>query len=195
MIRRAIVLLFCSLSLTILVACGAPPVEPEAASGAGTPAAGESAEGRTGGITEGDLNQPGVAVTGEGSLEALKEGAGAARTGALADVYFGFDRSELAPEAREVLQRNSDWIKEHPGVQVDIEGHADNRGTNEYNLALGARRAQAVKEYLVTLGVAADRFSTISYGEEIPVCYENTEECWQMNRRAHFVVRAQKPAS
>ncbi len=194
MIRRAFVLLLCSITLMIVAGCAAPPPETEepaaAVPGEGT----VPAEGNTGGITEGDLAQQGPGVTGQGSLEALKEGT-TPQTGVLADVYFEFDRSELAAEAREVLQRNSDWIKENPGVQIEIEGHADNRGTNEYNLALGSRRAQAVKDYLVTLGVAPERFSTISYGEELPVCGESSEECWQMNRRAHFVVRAQRPSS
>ena len=194
MIRRAFVLLFCSITLMILVACAAPPVETEGPAAAVPADAGAAVDSGPGGITEGDLAQQGPEVTGQGSLDALKEGT-APQTGVLADVYFEFDRSELAAEAREILQRNSDWIKENPGVQVEIEGHADNRGTNEYNLALGSRRAQAVKDYLVTLGVAPDRFSTISYGEELPVCGESSEKCWRMNRRAHFVVRSQGPAS
>ena len=194
MIRRAFELLFCCIPLMILVACGVPPVEPEEPSAAVPGAGAEPNESASAGITEGDLAQQGLAVTGQGSLDALKEGT-APQTGVLADVYFAFDRSELATEARETLQRNSDWIKEHPGVQIEIEGHADSRGTNEYNLALGSRRAQAVKDYLVTLGVDPGRFSTISYGEELPVCGDDSEKCWRMNRRAHFVVRTQKPAS
>ncbi len=194
MIRRAFVLLLCSITLMIVAGCAAPPPETEEPAAAVPGEGAVPAEGNTGGITEGDLAQQGPGVTGQGSLEALKEGT-TPQTGVLADVYFEFDRSELAAEAREVLQRNSDWIKENPGVQIEIEGHADNRGTNEYNLALGSRRAQAVKDYLVTLGVAPERFSTISYGEELPVCGESSEECWQMNRRAHFVVRAQRPSS
>ena len=194
MIRRAFVLLLCSITLMILAGCAAPPPETEEPAAAVPGEGAVPVEGNTGGITEGDLAQQGPGVTGQGSLEALKEGT-TPQTGVLADVYFEFDRSELAAEAREVLQRNSDWIKENPGVQIEIEGHADNRGTNEYNLALGSRRAQAVKDYLVTLGVAPERFSTISYGEELPVCGESSDECWQMNRRAHFVVRAQRPSS
>ena len=80
-------------------------------------------------------------------------------------------------------------------MRVEIEGHADERGTNEYNLALGARRTQAVKAYLTTLGVSLDRLSTISYGEELPVCREKTEECWQKNRRAHFVIITVRPST
>ena len=86
------------------------------------------------------------------------------------------------------LRDNGNWLKDHPQAKVEIEGHCDERGTVEYNLALGAKRARAAKDYLVALGVAADRLTTISYGEELPLCHEHTEECWQKNRRAHFVV-------
>ena len=188
MIRRAFVLLLCSITLMILAGCAAPPPETEEPAAAVPGEGAVPAEGNTGGITEGDLAQQGPGVTGQGSLEALKEGT-TPQTGVLADVYFEFDRSELAAEAREVLQRNSDWIKENPGVQIEIEGHADNRGTNEYNLALGSRRAQAVKDYLVTLGVAPERFSTISYGEERPAHDNTREETRRLNRRAALVVR------
>ena len=127
MIRRAFVLLLCSITLMILAGCAAPPPETEEPAAAVPGEGAVPAEGNTGGITEGDLAQQGPGVTGQGSLEALKEGT-TPQTGVLADVYFEFDRSELAAEAREVLQRNSDWIKENPGVQIEIEGHADNRG-------------------------------------------------------------------
>lgn len=191
--RNAFGLLFCSLSLGVLVACAPPPpVDPDAERPTTPPTTETTAEANTGAITEGDLTQ--AQKTPTDSLTAHQEGTLPA-TGALADVFFAFDRSELDPAAREVLQRNSDWIKQNPAVTVEIEGHADNRGTNEYNLALGARRAQAVKDYLVTLGNASDRLSTISYGEELPVCGGDTEECWEKNRRAHFVARAQKPSS
>jgi peptidoglycan-associated lipoprotein len=93
------------------------------------------------------------------------------------------------------LKGNAEWLKRNPAVRVAIEGHCDERGTNEYNLALGANRAQAAKDYLVTLGVAAERLSTISYGEEVPVCTEKTEDCWQRNRRDRFVVTSAPPAS
>ena len=78
---------------------------------------------------------------------------------------------------------------------MEIEGHCDERGTNEYNLALGAKRAQAAKDYLTTLGISKERLSTISYGEELPVCKEHNDECWQKNRRAHFVIVSARPAS
>ncbi len=113
----------------------------------------------------------------------------------LKDIYYEFDRSDLRGDARETLKASAAWLKANPSARVEIEGHADERGTNEYNLALGAKRAQAAKDYLVTLGVATGRLSTISYGEELPVCKEKTEECWQKNRRARFVVVPARPAS
>lgn len=104
------------------------------------------------------------------------------------NVYFAFDKSELRPDAREKLSRNAEFLKNHPNLGVTIEGHCDERGTNEYNLALGQRRANAAKDYLMSLGVGADRFRTISYGEERPVCTESDESCWQRNRRAHMPI-------
>ena len=105
------------------------------------------------------------------------------------DVYFDFDKSDLRPEAQEQLAKNAEWLKANPTYDATIEGHCDERGTNEYNLALGERRANTAKDYLVSLGVSPDRLMTISYGEERPVCTESTEACWQRNRRAHFVIR------
>jgi len=128
------------------------------------------------------------------TVEAIRAGKPAAE-GPLKEIYFDFDKSDIRADARPVLQANADWLRRNAGVRVEIEGHCDERGTNEYNLALGARRAQAAKDYLVTLGVAAGRISTISYGEEALVCREKTEECWQRNRRARFVVVSPKPAS
>lgn len=194
--RKSLILLSGSLSLLLIAACGAPPPpEPEEPAAASS-AADDASRNDPSSISEGDLSAggQGAGQPAQSSLEALQQGTVAAE-GELLDVYFDFDRSELAAEARDILQRNSDWIKRQPGVTIEIEGHADNRGTNEYNLALGARRAQAVKDYLVTLGNAPDRLSTISYGEELPVCGVNSEECWRKNRRAHFVVRTDKPAS
>lgn len=129
------------------------------------------------------------------SLEALRRGE-APRTppsSPLKEVYFDFDKYDLRADARATLKANADWLKGNPWAQGEVEGHADERGTNEYNLALGAKRAQAARDYLVTMGIAAGRLSTISYGEEVPVCREKTEECWQRNRRDRFVVKAGKP--
>jgi peptidoglycan-associated lipoprotein len=128
------------------------------------------------------------------SLDELREGKPSV-SGPLKDIFFGFDRYDLETEARSTLKANADWLKKNPAARIEIEGHCDERGTNEYNLALGAKRAQAAKDYLVTLGIATERLSTISYGEEIPVCKEQSESCWRQNRRARFVIIPSRPAS
>ena len=103
-------------------------------------------------------------------------------------VFFGYDRFDLTPEAQSVLSMQAEWMQKYPNVNITIEGHADERGTREYNLALGAKRAQAARDYLITLGIAKGRISTKSYGEELPVCKEQNEGCWQKNRHDRFVV-------
>jgi peptidoglycan-associated lipoprotein len=110
------------------------------------------------------------------------------RRGFSPDVYFAYDESTLSDRAREQLARNADILRGAPQLVLVIEGHADERGTNEYNLALGERRANAARSYLESLGVGGDRLRTLSYGEERPVCTESTEGCWEQNRRAHMVV-------
>ena len=102
-------------------------------------------------------------------------------------VYFGFDRYDLTAEAQAQLQKIAAWLKTYPQYRFVIEGHCDDRGTREYNLALGERRATSAKNYLIALGIDANRMQTISYGKERPVCTESTESCWAQNRRAHFV--------
>jgi peptidoglycan-associated lipoprotein len=122
------------------------------------------------------------------SLDALREGKLPA-SGPLKDIYFDFDQYDLHADARATLKAHAEWLKGKPSAEVQIEGHCDERGTGEYNLALGAKRAEAAKDYLVTLGVSAGRITTISYGKELPVCQEHTEECWQKNRHDRFVVK------
>src|SRR5512143_2916789 len=126
--------------------------------------------------------------TGTSSLDALRNGGSTAAAGPLEDVFFAFDRAELSEEARAVLKENTAWLKTHAAARVQIEGHCDERGAEDYNMALGAKRAHATMEYLTTLGVPASRMSTISYGEEVPACKEHSEECWSKNRRARFVI-------
>ena len=104
------------------------------------------------------------------------------------DIFFEFDKSTLTPAAQDNLMRKAAWLRENPDVTVTIEGHCDERGTNEYNLALGDRRADSAKSFLVDLGIASSRMTTISYGEERPLCMQQTEECWAKNRRDHFVL-------
>jgi peptidoglycan-associated lipoprotein len=108
----------------------------------------------------------------------------------LEDVFFDLDRADLREDSRAPLQKDADWMKKWASTAVSIEGHCDSRGSAEYNLALGTRRANAVKEYLVSLGIPSARVSVISKGKEQPFCREENESCWQQNRRGHFVVTA-----
>jgi peptidoglycan-associated lipoprotein len=116
------------------------------------------------------------------------------RRGFSPDVYFDFDKSELKSDARDKLQRNAGLLRTYDRLDLMIEGNCDERGTAEYNLALGERRAQAVKSYLTSLGVAAQRMRTLSYGSERPVCTEHQESCWSQNRRDHMVVSGRSNA-
>jgi len=108
---------------------------------------------------------------------------------ALKEVYFDFDKYDIRPEDAKTLDANATWLKSNSDNLVLIEGHCDERGTNEYNLALGERRAKATMNYLVSQGIQANRITIISYGEERPVCTEKTEACWAKNRRANFLVK------
>ena len=106
----------------------------------------------------------------------------------LADAFFDLDSQTVREDAKPVLQKNADWMKRWGSTKVMVEGHGDSRGSAEYNLALGERRATAVREYLVNLGVGADRVQIVSKGKEAPVCSDENESCWQQNRRGHFVI-------
>ena len=112
------------------------------------------------------------------------------KSGVLKPVYFAYDSIVLTEEARGILQKNVEYLKKRPSTKVMVEGHADSRGTNEYNLALTERRAAAVKAYLISLGVSADRVATVAKGEEQPFCRDETEACWQQNRVGYFVFTA-----
>jgi peptidoglycan-associated lipoprotein len=134
----------------------------------------------------------------EGALdeEALSGGAGAGaalESGAMTrerfvneDIFFEFDSSALTPEAEEILRAKAEWLKAHPDLSVLIEGHCDSRGTNEYNIALGERRAESVRNYMMSLGIGGERMRTLSYGEERPLAIGEDEAAWAKNRRAHF---------
>ena len=106
------------------------------------------------------------------------------------DAYFDFNKADIRPDARQALAKTAELLRNYPQFRVTIEGHCDERGSTEYNLALGDRRAGAVKQYLVSLGISADRMTTVSFGKEKPFCTQSNETCWQQNRRGHFV-RAQ----
>ena len=103
------------------------------------------------------------------------------------DAYFDFNKADIRADAREALGKTADFLRNYPQFRVTIEGHCDERGSTEYNLALGDRRAGAVKQYLVSLGISADRLTTVSFGKEKPFCTQSNESCWQQNRRGHFV--------
>lgn len=105
----------------------------------------------------------------------------------LSAVHFDFDRYDIKPEDQAILNRNAAWLLDHPNTFVKIEGHCDSRGTLDYNLALGDKRAHAIKSYLISLGVDSSKISPISYGEERPLCPERNESCWSQNRRGEFL--------
>ena len=105
------------------------------------------------------------------------------------DVQFEFDSAKLSVEAQDILRQKAEWLKENPRAKIIIEGHCDERGTNEYNLALGDRRAFSAKTFLVDLGIATSRLTTVSYGEERPIDSRADEDAWAKNRRAHFVIK------
>jgi peptidoglycan-associated lipoprotein len=152
--------------LLLLAACSSAPETPPGGppGGAGGPGA-----GGPGGI--GSRNAL------PGSQQDLEASAGDR-------VFFAFDRSDITPESQQILERQADWLRRYPNVAVTIEGHCDERGTREYNLALGERRAQAVKNVLVALGIPSSRISTISYGKERPAVVGSSEEAYAQNRRA-----------
>lgn len=164
-----------SVLLLSLGLIGCPKQSPQQMSYGSAPSTGSgpSRMGETE-IEEGERIQERVQQEGEG--------------GPLQDVFFSYDSFELSEEARQTLQANADWLQSHAEAKVEIEGHCDERGTAEYNLALGTKRARAAQDYLMTLGVPAERLSVISYGEELPQCTDANESCWQRNRRGHFSV-------
>ena len=138
-----------------------------------------------------------VATRSPSAMEALSCGVAAITPpgASLKDIYFEFDSTDLAAEAQEILQKNAEWMKVNPSARVEVEGHCDDIGSAEYNLALGAKRAQVTKEFLVSHGVAAGSLVTISYGKEAPACFELTEDCRVKNRRARFVIFTELPTS
>ena len=138
----------------------------------------------------GGIGESGLGANGSSSLNRFQKGTlDANGQGPLSDIHFDYNDYSVREQDGEVLKSNADWMTKNPASRVQIEGHCDNRGSEEYNIALGAKRAQAAKDYLETLGIAADRMSTISYGKELPICNEDTDECWAQNRRDHFVVQ------
>ncbi len=150
-------------------------------------------------VTSGDAQQETAAAAGDkagaekaGAANGVKAGAtakerAAAASAGLQPIYFDFDKSIVRNDEKAVMKANAEWLKANPKVNVRIEGNCDDRGTKEYNQALGQRRAASAKKYLTDLGISGKRISLISYGKEKPVCTAATEECWQKNRRGDLV--------
>ncbi len=170
-----------------------PVVAPEvgrAAQPAATPAAPIGAERPADVAAEPDLTAAPLPAGGVQTSELPQDLAELNRAGYLKDVFFDTDKSDLTSEARDILVANAEWLRQYPTVRILIEGHCDERHTTEYNLALGWRRANAAKNYLVSLGVDGRRIDTISYGEERPFALGHDESAWRLNRRAHLVIIA-----
>src|SRR5882757_11272488 len=148
---------------------------------------------KTQGVGDLNGNEAGMGENGlngsKSSLEQMQQGSlGSGQNGPLTDIHFGYNEYTIEPQDGSILKGNASWLQNHGSTRVQVEGHCDDRGSEEYNIALGAKRAQAAKDYLVTLGIAGSRISTISYGKELPVCTEHDESCWAQNRRDHFAV-------
>ncbi len=146
--------------------------------------------------TRGDAVTP-VAARSQSAMEAISRGVAAVTPSgaALKDIYYQFDSTDLAAEAQEILKKNAVWMKANPKTRIEVEGHCDDVGSAEYNLALGAKRAQVAKDFLISQGISPDRLVTISYGKEAPACFEQSEECRVQNRRARFVSFTELPTS
>lgn len=168
---------------TLLVACAPRKAVKKGSSTTGTTA------GETGGDTAG--LPPGVEV-GEANI---KDGATFVESKDLQAIYFDYDAYMLQDDARASLRKNADYLKAHPDLEILVAGHCDERGTTEYNLALGQKRAKEVREYYIRLGVAGKSIATISYGEEKPLCDQATDACWHQNRRAESRIRSRTASS
>ncbi|MCC6140220.1 MAG: peptidoglycan-associated lipoprotein Pal [Nitrospira sp.] len=125
-------------------------------------------------------------------MDEIRSEQAAADAAGLRDVFFGYDSFAISEEGRLALSRDAEWIKANPGSQLKIEGHCDERGTSAYNLVLGEKRAKSARNYLVELGVSANRLGVVSYGKERPFCKDHSEACYAQNRRGHVVVKSGK---
>lgn len=137
----------------------------------------------------GAANGTGAGVSSGAGVNVEDLGQKGGRGTVIGDIFFDFDSSSLSPEAQDQLKQNAAWLQNHQLSSVTIEGHCDERGTDEYNIALGERRAEAARNYLETLGVTGSRLSTVSFGEEKPFDPGHNEEAWAKNRRDHFVTK------
>lgn len=173
----------CALAGLTLAACESSPEVNSSASGDGSAAstAGQAGQAGTGGpVSTGDVSRQ-VTAQSPGSSEDFVVNVGDR-------VLFGFDRFDLSPEARTIVENQVTWLKRFQGATITVEGHADERGTREYNLALGERRANSVRDYMIALGIDPNRVKTLSYGKERPIDPASSEDSWQRNRRSVTVV-------
>jgi len=179
------VLIPASIALVFLLACSKPIVSsgPSTAYESEAKGMGAGGAGQSGTISEESLGS-----TVAGGPLSPEQAAEARKAFENVDIHFDYDSALLTPQAQEILREKARYMKENPATNVIIEGHCDERGTNEYNLALGEQRAKMTQEFLVALGVSASRIKTVSYGEERPLDRSNTEQAWAKNRRAHFVI-------
>ena len=188
--HRSFILASLAVATTYLIGCGSPAYPPPPKWTVENPHAPLSVPQKTG-------QAPARDTTSASSLDSLQSGRSTTTPASspLKDALFGFDRYEISDGARTALKANAEWLKANPSARVQIEGHCDERGAEDYNMALGAKRAQAAMDFMATLGIPKNRLSTVSYGEEVPSCKEHVESCWEKNRRARFVVVASRPAS
>ena len=158
----------------------------------GPSSAGSSGPGGLGGLGGGDLgsSEANPFASGGGSGSGIQESRlqSFEESSELKDIHFKFDKYDLDNNSRAILKGNADYLKHNPSLQIEVHGHCDERGTNNYNIALGERRAHSTKTYLVSQGVNSKRVRVISFGEEKPFCRDSNETCWYQNRRAHFMV-------
>ena len=183
--RHLLALLFALLAPTLLLsACGGKKRGPAVATGAPGSEAGTVTGEQP--VDSGPDIRSVDPDSAQGEDFAVSDSSG--EGGPLEDIHFEYDQAELTDQARAILERNAQWMKSHAAAKVRVEGHCDDRGTVEYNLALGERRAQSTRDYLTSLGVAADRLSSVSYGKERPLDSGTTETAYARNRRAHFAV-------
>jgi peptidoglycan-associated lipoprotein len=178
------------------------PGEGSPVAGSGNGGLGSSGQADIGNGSSGAFEANPFASSGQGGGSAMDSGSsGSADSGIqesrlqsfqasadLKDIHFEFDKFDLDGKSREILKENAEFLKRNPGLHIEIQGHCDERGTNNYNIALGERRAHSTRQYLLSQGVDSKNVHTISYGEEKPFCFESSENCWHENRRAHFMV-------
>ena len=154
---------------------------------------GNGGSGSGGGMGAGSLlAKADTSDTAGRQLDEMRAEQAASVAAGLRDVCFGYDSWTISDDQRQSLNRDADWMKTNPGAVVKVEGHCDERGTTAYNLVLGEKRAKAVRNYLVELGISANRLAVVSYGKERPSCQEHAESCYQQNRRGHLVVKTGK---